>query len=165
MYWVINIQIHAVRFRYNTVQFDTIQYPGIILCMCPANGRPRYTVTSSIIGWTHTQNDPWTLHTAQQWWKQTIYPPLNYQKTPYFLVLMAYLLDIYCQDFREYWLLLKWDNIVFTGWNLNKTSQVLSRYFMHIKFGKQNQSTKNMMSYQNGNCHFKYNMITCLSHL
>ena len=33
--------------------------PGIILCMCPANERRRYNVTSSLIGWAHTQNDPW----------------------------------------------------------------------------------------------------------
>ena len=33
--------------------------PGIILCMCPVNGRRRYNVMSSLIGWTHTQNDPW----------------------------------------------------------------------------------------------------------
>ena len=31
---------------------------GIILCMCPANERRRYIVTSSPIGWAHTQNDP-----------------------------------------------------------------------------------------------------------
>ena len=31
----------------------------IILCMCPANERWRYIVTSSPIGWAHTQNDPW----------------------------------------------------------------------------------------------------------
>ena len=35
------------------------RYPGIILCMCQANERRRYIVTSSIIGWAHTQNDPW----------------------------------------------------------------------------------------------------------
>ena len=33
-------------------------YPGIILCVCPANERRRYNVTSSHIGWAHTQNDP-----------------------------------------------------------------------------------------------------------
>ena len=33
--------------------------PGIILSMRPAKGRRRYNVTSSLIGWTHTQNDPW----------------------------------------------------------------------------------------------------------
>ena len=31
---------------------------GIILSMCPANERWRYNVTSSLIGWAHTQNDP-----------------------------------------------------------------------------------------------------------
>ena len=29
-----------------------------ILCMCPANGRRCYNVTSSLIGWTHMLNDP-----------------------------------------------------------------------------------------------------------
>ena len=33
--------------------------PGIFLWMRPANGRRRYIVTSSLIGWAHTQNDPW----------------------------------------------------------------------------------------------------------
>ena len=33
-------------------------YAGIILCMRPANERRRYNVTSSLIGWAHTQNDP-----------------------------------------------------------------------------------------------------------
>ena len=32
---------------------------GIKLCMCPANERRRYIVTSSLIGWVHSQNDPW----------------------------------------------------------------------------------------------------------
>ena len=31
---------------------------GVILCMCPTNERRRYIVTSSLIGWAHTQNDP-----------------------------------------------------------------------------------------------------------
>ena len=31
---------------------------GIILWMHPANKRWRYIVTSSLIGWAHTQNDP-----------------------------------------------------------------------------------------------------------
>ena len=31
---------------------------GLILCMGSANGRRRYTVTSSPNGWVHTQNDP-----------------------------------------------------------------------------------------------------------
>ena len=33
-------------------------YPGIILGMGSANERRRYIVTSSLIGWAHTYNDP-----------------------------------------------------------------------------------------------------------
>ena len=36
-------------------------HPGIILCMRTAKERRRYNVTSSLIGWAHTQNDPCTL--------------------------------------------------------------------------------------------------------
>ena len=32
---------------------------GIILCIRPASEGRRYIVTSSLIGWAHTQNDPW----------------------------------------------------------------------------------------------------------
>ena len=32
---------------------------GIILCAHLANERQGYTVTPSLIGWAHTQNDPW----------------------------------------------------------------------------------------------------------
>ena len=35
------------------------RYPGIILCMRPANEGRRYNVTSSLIGRAHVQNDPW----------------------------------------------------------------------------------------------------------
>ena len=35
---------------------------GIILYMCPANERRRCTVTSSLIGWAHTKNDPCSGH-------------------------------------------------------------------------------------------------------
>ena len=41
-----------------------ILLPGIILCVHPANGRRRYIVTSSLIGWAHSQNDPWLLWSA-----------------------------------------------------------------------------------------------------
>ena len=34
-------------------------HTGVILCMCSANKRRRYKVTSSLIGWAHTRNDPW----------------------------------------------------------------------------------------------------------
>ena len=43
---------------------------GIILCMHPANESRRYHVTSSLIGWAHTQNDPCnTTQNGQQWRK------------------------------------------------------------------------------------------------
>ena len=40
-------------------EFQLAKPSGIILCMRPANERRRYTVTSCLIGWAHTQNDPW----------------------------------------------------------------------------------------------------------
>ena len=36
----------------------TLLKSGIILCMRPAKERWRYIVTSPLIGWSHTQNDP-----------------------------------------------------------------------------------------------------------
>ena len=41
--------------------------PAIILWLCPANERWRYIVTSSLIGWAHTQNDPCNLMVVGQW--------------------------------------------------------------------------------------------------
>ena len=38
--------------------FMMIIGPGIILCMRPANESRRYNVTSSLICWLHTENDP-----------------------------------------------------------------------------------------------------------
>ena len=37
---------------------------GIILCTAPANERQHYTVKPSLVGWTHTQNDPWWMSEA-----------------------------------------------------------------------------------------------------
>ena len=36
----------------------------IILCLRPANERRRYNVTSPLIGWAHTQNDPCIILTS-----------------------------------------------------------------------------------------------------
>ena len=56
------ISYHKTVFSSNTKNqvnsFLKAPFPGIILCMATANGRRRYTVTSSLIGWAHTQNDP-----------------------------------------------------------------------------------------------------------
>ena len=38
--------------NYVYISWDT---PHDILCMCPANEGWRYIVTSSLIGWVHTQ--------------------------------------------------------------------------------------------------------------
>ena len=37
---------------------------GIILWMCPTNKRRPYIVRSSLIGWAHSQNDPWAVCSA-----------------------------------------------------------------------------------------------------
>ena len=50
------------------------QVPGIILCIRPAKERPRYNVTSSLIGWARSQNDPW-LHVS-------FISMVSYQKGP-----------------------------------------------------------------------------------
>ena len=39
----------------------------IILCMRPANERRRYIVTSSLIGWVHTQIDPCCSRMLHRW--------------------------------------------------------------------------------------------------
>ena len=39
--------------------YVSIRGAGIILSMGSANERRRYYVTTSLTGWTHTQNDPW----------------------------------------------------------------------------------------------------------
>ena len=38
----------------------TRSQPGIILCICPANGKWCYIVMLPLIGWAHTQNEPCT---------------------------------------------------------------------------------------------------------
>ena len=40
---------------------------GVSLCMRPANEIRRYNVTSSLIGWAHTQNDPWCIRNHPAW--------------------------------------------------------------------------------------------------
>ena len=40
-------------------EWHCLEQPGIILGMGSANERWCYIVTSSLIGWTHTQYDPW----------------------------------------------------------------------------------------------------------
>ena len=56
---------HSTDFSFLGTDFPS----GITLCMHPANERWRYIVTSSPIGWAHTQNDPWTyVNTSHAGW-------------------------------------------------------------------------------------------------
>ena len=53
---------------------------GIILCMCPADERWRYIITSPFIGWVHTRIDPWSwCHFYITFWlsagQQSPHPP------------------------------------------------------------------------------------------
>ena len=52
-FWYQHVSVHSDEEIYK-------QHTGIILCMRPANERRRYNVTSSLIGWVHSQDDPWT---------------------------------------------------------------------------------------------------------
>ena len=48
-------------FPHHSHQINTIKLraeAGIVLCLCPANERRRYIVTSSLIGWAHAQDSP-----------------------------------------------------------------------------------------------------------
>ena len=42
-------------------------YAGVISCMNPANEQCCYIITSSLIGWAHTQNDPCICHVFSHW--------------------------------------------------------------------------------------------------
>ena len=55
--WELKI-IHKENYR-KSVSSEVVLPPGIILCMCPANERQCYNVTSSLIGWAHIWNNPW----------------------------------------------------------------------------------------------------------
>ena len=66
---------------------------GIILCMCPGNKRRCYIVTSSLIGWAHTQNDPWNC---------SLYDACHYSVTALLWSCLAYfpgyLVLVYCLE-------------------------------------------------------------------
>ena len=62
----VRLILETWRYMYVTIYYISTRnififthYTGIILCMCPANERWRYIVTSSLIGWVYVQNDPW----------------------------------------------------------------------------------------------------------
>ena len=50
---------HDPQLLVEVIMGERTQHTGIILCMCPANERRHYNVTSSLIGCVHSQNDSW----------------------------------------------------------------------------------------------------------
>ena len=56
------IRLGMELFRSSLVQKGLCQVCRVILCMRPANERWRYSVMPSLIGWVHTQNDPWVCY-------------------------------------------------------------------------------------------------------
>ena len=50
--WFINLYYHVDSYLWS------VCVTGIVPCMRPANERLCYSVTPSLIGWVHTQNDP-----------------------------------------------------------------------------------------------------------
>ena len=56
-------------YRHCCMQIEKVESSGIILYMHPANERWRYSVTPSLIGWVHKQNDLWVLL-----WHGTFFP-------------------------------------------------------------------------------------------
>ena len=53
-YWISPLMVCCCCIACNNIML----YPGIIFWMPPANETQCYIVTSSLIGWVHTQNDP-----------------------------------------------------------------------------------------------------------
>ena len=63
---VIKIKIFESR------TFSKAVKSGIILCMCPANERWCYSITSSLMGWAHTQNDTLCMCPANERWRYSV---------------------------------------------------------------------------------------------
>ena len=54
-----SVTLCCVTWRHDWYCSFHMEEAGIILWMRTANERRRYSVTSSLIGWAHSQNDPW----------------------------------------------------------------------------------------------------------
>ena len=59
--WLSTVRSYIIIIFKNLPPFISllVETARIILFMCPANERWCYNVTSSLIGWVHTQNNPW----------------------------------------------------------------------------------------------------------
>ena len=58
--WTIGFLTRDVMIQH--CQWYIICPTAMILCMHPVNERWRYNVTESLIGWAHTDDDPWSQH-------------------------------------------------------------------------------------------------------
>ena len=68
------------------VMWKMFPFDDVIMYMCPANERRRYIVASSLIGWAHTQNDPYKLTTNTSTTKPApsyLFLPLHLMKEGY----------------------------------------------------------------------------------
>ena len=77
--------------------------------MCSANERRRYIVTSSLIGWAHTQIDPWTLTYSEPQlkysWHASVFV-VNYSKKKHEIFLQLKLqVDKFNSSNASLWLL------------------------------------------------------------
>ena len=74
--YFINKSVCLHQARWETVY--SCDPPGIILCVHPAKERRRFNVTSSPIGWVHTQNNPWPCIVITSGWPcvASLCPPL-----------------------------------------------------------------------------------------
>ena len=89
--------------------------------MHPANERQRYIVTSSPIGWAHSQNDPWI---SQQCLSQWLH---NEQATSHHLILWCHLVSLGRNELRYtcfvsayiFWIILesKWNPVIYEKFN------------------------------------------------
>ena len=63
----VTMPVEGLELKHLQIQGRLSLSPGIILCMHRANERWRCIVTSSRIGWVHTQRDPWSLVNIRDW--------------------------------------------------------------------------------------------------
>ena len=56
----LNVLKHNSMISYRVWLWEV--YAGNILCMCPANEKRCYSVTSSLIGWAHPQKDVYDIY-------------------------------------------------------------------------------------------------------
>ena len=78
VYCIYNMQTH-IHNQSKPFSMQRVKcFSEVIPCIRPANEKRRYIATSSLTGWAHTQNDPWSLHSHSSYLKTLML--LTYQK-------------------------------------------------------------------------------------